>query len=394
MTWLLLIFPLVCAFIGLATNWLAIKMLFYPLEEKKYLGFLKWQGVVSKGFPRFAKLLANVIENEFIQIDDITRSIDLKKELQANKDAVYETIASFCEDHKNKLPKELQKIIAEGGLPLLQSVLYEFLLAEAQNILRDFMCYGQDKVGIRNYVLKRILSQGAGTIENILFGAAGREIRFIVWFGGIFGALLGFLQYSLFAAGLSGWLLPVIGAVVGMVTNFLALLMLWVPKHPVQFAGMSLQGAVPARADIIQEGVQAVIAKDFLLLEELFGMMVDALSEAEIRNIVQSQLKKGLPNSSAQAAGVMTMLSAQQALRISDYLVQAIVNNMPAIKHRLQDYISKELDVFAIMRNKKQVTADEFIAYMEHVMGSEPWVLMAYGGLLGGLIGLVQMLML
>lgn len=394
MTWLLLIFPLVCAFIGLATNWLAIKMLFYPLEEKKYLGFLKWQGVVSKGFPRFAKLLANVIENEFIQIDDITRSIDLKKELKANKDAVYETIGSLCEDHKNKLPKELQKIIVEGGLPLLQSVLYEFLLAEAQNILRDFMCYGQDKVGIRNYVLKRILSQGAGTIENILFGAAGREIRFIVWFGGIFGALLGFLQYSLFAAGLSGWLLPVIGAVVGMVTNFLALLMLWVPKHPVQFAGMSLQGAVPARADIIQEGVQAVIAKDFLLLEELFGMMVDALSEAEIRNIVQSQLKKGLPNSSAQAAGVMTMLSAQQALRISDYLVQAIVNNMPAIKHRLQDYISKELDVFAIMRNKKQVTADEFIAYMEHVMGSEPWVLMAYGGLLGGLIGLVQMLML
>lgn len=88
------------------------------------------------------------------------------------------------------------------------------------------------------------------------------------------------------------------------------------------------------------------------------------------------------------------MLSAQQALRIGDYLVQAIVNNMPTIKHRLQDYISKELDVFAIMRNKKQVTADEFIAYMEHVMGSEPWVLMAYGGLLGGLIGLVQMLML
>lgn len=394
MTRLVLIFPLVCAFIGLATNWLAIKMLFYPLEEKKYLGLLKWQGVVSKGFPRFAKLLANVIENEFIQIDDITRSIDLKKELQANKDAVYETIASFCEDHKNKLPKELQKIIAEGGLPLLQSVLYEFLLAEAQNILRDFMRYGQDKVGIRNYVLNRILSQGAGTIENILFGAAGREIRFIVWYGGIFGALLGFLQYSLFAAGLSGWLLPAIGAVVGMVTNFLALLMLWVPKHPVQFAGMSLQGAVPARADIIQEGVQAVIAKDFLLLEELCGMMVDALSEAEIRNIVQSQLKKGLPNSSAQAAGVMAMLSAQQALRIGDYLVQAIVNNMPAIKHRLQDYISKELDVFVIMRNKKQVTADEFIAYMEHVMGSEPWVLMAYGGLLGGLIGLVQMLML
>lgn len=391
MSSLLLIFPLVCACIGLATNWLAIKMLFYPLEEKKYLGVFKWQGVVSKGFPRFAKKLANVIENEFIQIDDITNSIDLKKILEENKDAVYSAIARLFEDNIETLPKEFQKIVAEGGLPLLQRVLYEFLLAEGQNVLRLFMSHGQDKVGIRNYVLKRTLSQGARTIENILYGAAGREMRFVIWYGGLFGGVLGFLQYSLFAAGLNGWLLPAVGAVVGMVTNFLALLMLWAPRQPMQFAGMSLQGAVPSRAQAIQESVQEIIAKDFLVLDEFVGMMVDELSEADIREAVQYQLEKGLPASSAQAAGVMAALSPEQKAQASDQLVQAIINNIPEIKHHLKKYISEELDVFTIMRNKKQATADEFIAYMEHVMGSEPLVLMAYGGLLGGLIGFAQM---
>lgn len=390
---LLIIFPFICALIGLVTNWLAIKMLFYPLEEKKYLGLLKWQGVVSKGFPRFAKKLANVIENEFIQIDDITNSIDIKKKLAENKDAIYVAIARLCEENAESLPKQFQQIVAEGGLPLLQDMLYKFLLAEGENIFKVFMSHGQEKVGIRNYVLNRTLRQGAGTIEDILFGAAGREMRFVIWYGGIFGGLLGFLQYSLFSAGFSGWLLPVIGATVGMGTNFLALLMLWLPKQPVQFAGFSFQGAVPSRADVIQESVQAIIAKDFLVLDEFVGAMVDALSEADISEMMQYQLEKGLPASSAQAATVMSAFSAAQKSQLSNELVRAITNNMENIKHNLQTFIRTELDVFTIMRNKKQATADEFIAYMEHVMGSEPWVLMAYGGLLGGLIGFAQMLL-
>jgi len=50
--WLILI-PIISAFIGWFTNWIAIKMLFHPREPKKFLG-LTLHGI----FPKRQKVIA------------------------------------------------------------------------------------------------------------------------------------------------------------------------------------------------------------------------------------------------------------------------------------------------------------------------------------------------
>ena len=60
-TWCLL--PLIAAVIGWATNYIAVRMLFHPREEKRIFG-LRIQGV----FPKRQKALAEKLASE-MQVD-------------------------------------------------------------------------------------------------------------------------------------------------------------------------------------------------------------------------------------------------------------------------------------------------------------------------------------
>jgi uncharacterized membrane protein YheB (UPF0754 family) len=68
-SWLYLI-PLISAFIGWFTNWIAIKMLFHPKEPKRILG-ITFHGIFPKRQAQFAEKLGKLVSNELLSFEDI-----------------------------------------------------------------------------------------------------------------------------------------------------------------------------------------------------------------------------------------------------------------------------------------------------------------------------------
>src|ERR1700741_3380918 len=71
--WLLLI-PVISAFIGWITNWVAIKMLFHPRYPKKILG-ITFHGIFPKRKQQFAEKLGKLVSAEFLSYPDIEQKI-------------------------------------------------------------------------------------------------------------------------------------------------------------------------------------------------------------------------------------------------------------------------------------------------------------------------------
>ena len=71
--WLLLI-PLISAFIGWVTNWVAIKMLFHPRNPVTILG-MKVQGIFPKRQQQFAEKLGKLVSRELLSFDEIETKI-------------------------------------------------------------------------------------------------------------------------------------------------------------------------------------------------------------------------------------------------------------------------------------------------------------------------------
>ena len=73
-----------------------------------------------------------------------------------------------------------------------------------------------------------------------------RELNLMVWFGGIFGFLLGIPVAVLDHTFHQWWLLPVLGVVVGWTTNALGMWLIFEPPEPRRILGRQGARAVPA----------------------------------------------------------------------------------------------------------------------------------------------------
>ncbi|MBK9328121.1 MAG: DUF445 family protein [Sphingobacteriales bacterium] len=62
--------PLIGAFIGWITNWLAIKMLFHPRRPVK-IAFITFHGIFPKNKPRIAEKLGTIVQRDLINFSDI-----------------------------------------------------------------------------------------------------------------------------------------------------------------------------------------------------------------------------------------------------------------------------------------------------------------------------------
>src|ERR687889_793930 len=74
MNWVLIIIPVISAFIGWFTNWIAIKMLFHPREPKKILG-ITFHGIFPKRQQQFAEKLGKLVSQELLSFSDIESKI-------------------------------------------------------------------------------------------------------------------------------------------------------------------------------------------------------------------------------------------------------------------------------------------------------------------------------
>src|SRR6187455_874965 len=92
--------PLISAFIGYFTNWVAIKMLFHPREPIRVLG-MTFQGIFPKRQQQFGEKLGKLVSDEFLSFNDIEEKISHPGNLDKLLPYVDEHIDSFLH---NKLP--------------------------------------------------------------------------------------------------------------------------------------------------------------------------------------------------------------------------------------------------------------------------------------------------
>ena len=74
LSWKTYTLPIIGAFIGWITNWLAIKMLFRPRKPIKIL-FITFQGIFPKNKPRIAEKLGTIVQRDLINFYDINERL-------------------------------------------------------------------------------------------------------------------------------------------------------------------------------------------------------------------------------------------------------------------------------------------------------------------------------
>lgn len=388
---ILIFLPTFGAFIGWVCKLMAIRMLFAP---SKFVGIgpIGWQGVVQRRAPKFASGVADTVEHAGIDVGLLVHGIDGHQ--------VAEELAPVLATEAESLLETIVETVKPGGFaemaPEAREQIAEQLVNETKRVagvaFEELKPDIAKAIDIRALIISQLSGDNADRLAVLFQRIARNELRIVILYGAVLGFFIGLLEVGFYAVLEKWWLLPIIGAIDGLVNNWLAIQMIFRPYEKTYYLGIfPFQGLFPARQHEISGEYGEMMAHDVLaprvLLESIWEKNGPELAQ-KARTIVEREL--------APMMGLVPMLlGVEMSPEHNDKILEAIIRKLPDLEKK------HEADVTRILREKlgidaqleqalKKLPKEEFESVLRGIFEADEWILISLGGVLGGLIGLAQ----
>ncbi len=184
--------PLIGAFIGWMTNWLAIKMLFHPRKPVKIL-FITFHGIFPKNKPRIADKLGTVVQRDLINFTDIKDRLQDPDALNNFKEEIASRVDDALRDRIEK--STLASILVPEQL--IQSVhktIVDEIEANLPTVIGSSIDKIEERLDIQQLVKNKVSNFSDEKLEQLLLDITAKEFTFIEIIGGVLGFFIGIIQ--------------------------------------------------------------------------------------------------------------------------------------------------------------------------------------------------------
>lgn len=215
----LLIPPVLGAFIGYITNYLAIKMLFRPFEEKRILGIKVpfTPGLIPKRREEIAYSIAKTIETHLLTPEKLHRLFEesnYKERLRVRIENVFdqmidEIITDIKEIIKSGISlgkiniktyfvgTALEKIVDKTGDRIKEKLKEKIIEKSSESIeknIEEELPQILSQLNIKKLVVDTFMEIDIETLEKIVIGFSEKQLKHITYTGAVLGFLIGTLQ--------------------------------------------------------------------------------------------------------------------------------------------------------------------------------------------------------
>ena len=190
--WLILI-PLISAFIGWFTNWIAIKMLFHPREPKKILG-MTFHGIFPKRQKQFAEKLGKLVSTELISFHEIRDKITDPDNLSKLMPYVETKIDDFLRRKLSEVFPIISMFIGDSTINQLKGVFMQELESMFPEMIDSYMKNLESQLDLEKIVTEKVYGFSSDKMEIILNQIMSKEFRFVEIIGGVLGLIIGIFQ--------------------------------------------------------------------------------------------------------------------------------------------------------------------------------------------------------
>ena len=191
-SWLVLI-PIISAFIGWFTNWIAIKMLFHPKEPKKILG-ITFHGIFPKRQQQFAEKLGKLVSSELISFKEIEQKITSPENVNKLMPFVESKVDEFLRIKLSDAFPVISMFIGESTILQLKGIFMDELKVIFPQVISNHMKHLESQLDLEKIVAEKVAGFSSDKLESILNQIMSKEFRFVEIIGGVLGFIIGLLQ--------------------------------------------------------------------------------------------------------------------------------------------------------------------------------------------------------
>ncbi|WP_307827906.1 hypothetical protein [Nocardioides sp. SYSU D00038] len=212
-----------------------------------------------------------------------------------------------------------------------------------------------------------------------------RELNLMVAFGFIFGFLLGIpvaVVDSIFG---QWWLLPILGVVVGWVTNALGMWLIFEPPEPRRILGFTVHGLFLRRQDQAAEVYARIIAQDVITLERIGDFLLDGPRGDRTRSMLATALRPAIDRAAGPARlAVRVAVGPRRFDSIRDQVAEAAVGRT-LVPFRDPEFSAQQAENIRVLveRRTKDLPPRDFVEMMRAAIKEDEWMLYAHGAVMG-----------
>lgn len=390
--WLYLSMPFVCAAVGYSTNWICIKMMCYPIKFIGIPPYLGWQGVVPRRAKYIASLQVDIVTAKLISIKEIFDRIDpvrITEELEP-------VMLNMIRDITDEIMMAQAPRMWEATPYKIKQRIYKKAEDEAPEIISKMMGDIKNNIG-EVFDLKAMVLDAFTKDPTMLvrfFQEIGyKEFAFVqnsgLWFGFAFGCV----QMVLWMFYQEPWVLPIVGIFVGFATNWLALNMIFSPKHPIKLGPITLHGLFIKRQDEVATDLGMTMADEIMNPENIVNGILKGPSSDKLFELIQKNVKQTMDEFAGYTKPFIAItMGTERYIEIKDMAVDRIMTHLPHAMTHIHDYTEEAMDIDYLVRSKMSgLTPEEFEGLLRPAFEEDEWQLIALGAIIGFFVGWFQL---
>ncbi|MEZ4367930.1 MAG: hypothetical protein R2939_16865 [Kofleriaceae bacterium] len=385
--YLILAVPLVSAFIGWLTNWQAVKMIFWPAQKR-----FGWQGIVYAHADVFSSNLGRIAQDDLMSGADMAAKLDPAELERALEPVLAAETPALIAAAADKIQPGAWAMVP----PPMQAMVIEQIKGKTRAIARELVEEMRPRAGelldVQAMVKAQLSGPNVERLARLTQQIGHKEFKFIEYSGGVFGLIIGFGQIAVWETMQRWWLMPIFGVVVGLITNFLAIQMIFRPHERTRYLGIPYQGVFPKRQPEIAADYGRTTAAEVITPGNILDYLVAGERGRALIAELEAKLSARLDAEWAQVKGMLPIpVSDAQLAEVKALVLARLLELAPKVRPELEAVLDRQLDIRNTVEQRlAALSKPEFERLLRGVFQQDELTLIIVGGVLGGGVGALQ----
>ena len=390
--WLIyLSMPIVAAFVGWSTKIVAMEMLYRPVEFKG-IGPIGWQGIVPRRAGKVGSKTIELLTANLLKPEELLDRIDATEAVEALRTPLVQAVDEIARDLAEQIRPGLWDRLPDAGRKAVQVRIH----AQAPRITEKML--NEMKADLSRYVDLQFLAvntlvRNKEKLNKLMRGLSDDAMAFFRRSGIYFGLGIGLVQMIAWALFKNPWIMPAFGFAVGLISDSIALNMLFRPVHPTKYLGfIPFQGLLHAQRDKITHDYAKVLAEDLFSPEILFDGVIKGPGADKLFALAAKVVNAAIDAQAGIARPLVVLAVGTQRYRaLKDRVVRLVLERVPSTLTQAQDYATSVIDLESTIVDKmNQLTNEQYESILRPIFKDDEPLVVAVGAILGGIVGEIQ----
>jgi len=265
--------PFVAGLVGWGTNWVAIRLTFLPLKFVGLRPYLGWQGIIPSKAAKMARIFVEKTMFRLGTLQELFQSME--------PETITAHVSELLDGRLESYTDEVMFYGSPGVWKMTPRAIKESVYARVRErmpqlldgLVREITEKIEELVDFKE-MLVDTLEADRNLLNRLFLESGAAEFRFIVRSGLYFGFLFGLVQLTVWSLWKSWWVLPFFGLLVGAVTNWVAISIIFRPLHPRRVGPWTLQGLFLKRQQEVSAIWSRLVTSEIVTLQRIVYTMI------------------------------------------------------------------------------------------------------------------------